>query len=102
MVERSNLRGLVYRTSPPDLAAAREFGYDDVEGVVITDVEVNGPAARRGLAPGWKILEINREPVEEMSDVRRIMAGVDPGGIVTLQVATPSDNRQIFHIRVSR
>ena len=83
-------------------ASALEFGYDDVDGVVITDVQVNGPAAQRGVAPGWKILEINREPVEEMSDVRRIMASVDPGEIVTLHVATPNDNRQIFHIRVSR
>ena len=90
------------RIEDMDRTSAREFGYDDVDGVVITDVQVNGPAARRGIAPGWKILEINREPVEEMSDVRRIMAGVDMGGIVTLHVAAPNDNRQIFHIRVSR
>ena len=90
------------RIKDMDRAAAQEFGYDDVEGVVITDVAVNGPAARRGLAPGWKILEINREPVEQMSDVRKIIGGVEPGGIVTLHVADRSDNRQIFHIRISR
>jgi serine protease Do len=90
------------RIEDMDRTTAREFGYDDADGVVITDVQVNGPAARRGLAPGWKILEINREPIEGMTDVRRVMAGVDPGGIVTLHVATPSDNRQIFHIRTSR
>ena len=82
--------------------SALEFGYEEVDGVVITDVVVNGPAARRGVAPGWKILEINREPVSRRSDVDRIMANVDPGGIVTLHVAAPNDNRQIFHIRVSR
>jgi len=85
-----------------DRTSAREFGYEEVEGVVITDVVVNGPAARRGVIPGWKILEINREPVRRRSDVDRIMANVDPGGIVTLHVAAPNDNRQIFHIRVSR
>ena len=90
------------RIEDMDRTSALEFGYDDVDGVVITDVQVNGPAARRGLGPGWKILEINREPVEEMSDVRRIMAGVDPGEIVTLHVANPNDNRQIIHIRVTR
>ena len=90
------------RIEDMDRTSAREYGYEDVDGVVITDVQVNGPAARRGLGPGWKILEINREPVEEMSDVRRIMAGVDPGRIVTLQVANPNDDRRIIHIRVPR
>jgi serine protease Do len=85
-----------------DRTSALEFGYDEVDGVVITDVVVNGPAERRGVAPGWKILEINREPVRRRSDVDRIMAKVEPGGIVTLHVAAPNDNRQIFHIRVSR
>ncbi|MCH7892504.1 MAG: PDZ domain-containing protein, partial [Gemmatimonadetes bacterium] len=90
------------RIEDMDRTSAREYGYEEVDGVVITDVVVNGPAARRGVAPGWKILEINREPVRRRSDVDRIMANVDPGGIVTLHVAAPNDNRQIFHIRVSR
>ncbi len=90
------------RIEDMDRTSAREFGYGDVDGVVITDVQINGPAARRGLGRGYKILEINREAVEEMSDVRRIMAAVDPGEIVTLQVANPDDVRLIFHIRVSR
>ena len=90
------------RIEDMDRASAQEFGYDEVDGVLITDVAVNGPAARRGVVPGFKILELNREAVEDVSDVRRIMAGVDPGEIVTLHVATPNDNRLIIHVRVSR
>ncbi len=90
------------RIEDMDRASAREFGYEDVDGVMITDVEVNGPAARRGVVPGFKILELNREPVEDISDVRRIMADVNPGEIVTLHMATPSDSRQIVHVRVPR
>ena len=85
-----------------DRTSARDFGYDEVDGVVITDVQMNGPAARRGVIPGFKILELNREEVENMSDVRRIMANVNPGEIVTLHVATPNDDRQIIHVRASR
>ena len=85
-----------------DRTSAREWGYEEVDGVLITDVQINGPAARRGVTAGWKILEINQEPVEKQSDVEKIMAGVDPGEIVTLQVATPNDARQIHHIRVAR
>ena len=92
--------GLQYQDM--DRRGAREWGYEEVDGVLITDVQINGPAARRGVTAGWKILEINQEPVEKQSDVEKIMAGVDPGEIVTLQVATPNDARQIHHIRVAR
>ena len=92
--------GLQYQDM--DRTSAREWGYEEVDGVLITDVQINGPAARRGVTAGWKILEINQEPVEKQSDVEKIMAGVDAGEIVTLQVATPNDSRQIHHIRVAR
>ena len=83
-----------------DRESAREFGYDEVDGVLITDIEVNGPAARRGVVRGFKIIELNREPVEDRRDVERIMEGVGPGEIVTLHLANRSDNRLIIHVRV--
>jgi len=85
-----------------DRESAREFGYDEVDGVLITDVEVNGPAARRGVVAGWKIVELNRVAVEDMTGVRRTMAGVNPGQIVTLHLAAPNDNQQIIHVRVPK
>ena len=85
-----------------DRTSAREFGYDEVDGVVITDVQLNGPAARRGVFPGAKIIELNREPIQDMRDVRRIMGDVAPGGIVTLHIADFNDNRRIVHVRTSR
>ena len=90
------------RIEDMDRESARSFGYDEVDGVVITDVQMSGPAARRGVVPGFKIIELNRQRVENMSDVRRIMADVDPGEIVTLHVATPGDGRRIVHVRTSR
>lgn len=85
-----------------DRASAQQFSFDEVDGVLITNVQVNGPAARRGLRPGWKIIEINREVVSSMTDVRRIMRDVDSGEVVTLHVANGADARQIIHIRVSQ
>jgi serine protease Do len=90
------------RIEEMDRTSAREFNFNEVDGVLITDVQLNGPAQRRGLVPGYKILEMNREPVEDMDDVRRIMAGVDAGEIVTLHVATPEDSRRIIHVRSAR
>ena len=90
------------RIEDMDRANAAEFQFSEVDGVVITDVQVNGPAARRGLGPGVKILEMNRERVDDMRDVRRIMDDVDAGDIVTLHVAWPNDNRRIFMVRAAR
>ena len=90
------------RIEDMDRTSAREYGYEEVDGVVITGVQVNGPAARRGLSAGWKILEINQQPVARRSDVEKIMAGVDRGEIVVLHVARWDDARQIVHVRVAR
>ena len=90
------------RIEDMDRVSASEFGFDEVDGVLITDVQVNGPAARREISAGWKILAINRLPVETQSDVERIMAGVRRGDVVTLHVASPSDFRRIYHVRAAR
>ena len=82
-------------------ANADEFRFSEPDGVVITDVQVNGPAARRGLVAGFKILEMNRQRVDDMRDVRRIMNDVDPGDIVTLHVARPDDSRRIVMVRAA-
>jgi len=99
-VEMDEQLGL--RIENMDRTSAREHGFEEVDGVLITDVQINGPSARRGLVPGLKIIEMNREAINDMDDVRRIMATVNPGGIVTLQVATRADFRQIIHVRSSR
>jgi len=85
-----------------DRISARRYEFDEVDGVVITDVQINGPAARRGLGPGWKILAINRQPVDKKSDVEEIMDGVGREEIVTLQLARSDGRQQIVHIPVAR
>ncbi len=90
------------RIEDMDRESAADYGYEDVDGVVITDVQINGPAARREIVAGYKILEINQQRVERRSDVERIMEDVRPGEIVMLAVTEPSGSRQIFHIRVAR
>ena len=79
---------------------AANFGFREVGGTVITDVQVNGPASRRGLGAGYKILEINRQPVDNASDVRRIMGEVERGDIVTLRVQAAIGTPRVFHVRV--
>ena len=79
---------------------ASDYGFREVEGAVITDAQVNGPARRRGLGAGFKVLEINRRPVGSAADVRRIMDDVDRGDIVTVRVVNANDQQQVIHVRI--
>jgi len=56
-----------------------------VDGVVITDIEPNGPFARRlggGLGPQSVITSVNRQDIDSVEDYERIMSDVDPGDVV--------------------
>ena len=90
------------RIEDMDRTSAREYGFEEVDGVVITGVQINGPASRRRLGAGWKIRAINRESVDKKSDVEEIMDGVGRGEIVTLQLARFDGSQQIVHIPVAR
>jgi len=48
---------------------ANQFGYHEVEGVLISGVKPGSPAAFAGLRPGMVILEANREGVQTVSDL---------------------------------
>jgi len=43
----------------------------DAKGVVVTDVDADGPAAEKGLQPGDRIIQVSQEDVAEPADVKR-------------------------------
>ncbi|HEG44042.1 MAG TPA: DegQ family serine endoprotease [Phycisphaerales bacterium] len=47
---------------------ARQFGYDQGEGVIITDVESGSPAGRAGIQAGLAILSVNRKAVSTIAE----------------------------------
>ncbi len=69
--------GIGVQELTPELAD--RLGYAESGGVVITQVTPLGPASRRGVAIGEKILQINGEPVAAPDDVRRILGGSSRG-----------------------
>jgi S1-C subfamily serine protease len=73
--------------------------YDDLSGVIIMNVQPGGPASRRNVLPGLKILSINDEPVVELDDVNEILADVSPGDIVSLLLGRPDGTTQIRNVR---
>ena len=56
------------------------------QGVVITGVLQNGPAARAGLRPGDVILKVADQPVANVAELLSRIAGLPPGQPAHLQV----------------
>ncbi|MGD9877995.1 DegQ family serine endoprotease [Desulfococcus sp.] len=59
--------GITVQNLNEDLA--NQFGYQEIEGVLISGVKPGSPAAFAGLRPGMVILEANREGVQTVSDL---------------------------------
>ena len=78
---------------------AQQFGYTEAGGVVITEVSRLGPAGRRNVLPGDKILEIDHQSVATPDDVRRILRGVQEGSVVSLRLGRPDGSSRIVNVR---
>jgi S1-C subfamily serine protease len=64
----------------------KQFNLKIDEGVVITNVESGGPAARDGLRKGDVILEIERTPVTNMDTFKNVVSKLNPSDPVLLLI----------------
>jgi len=62
--------GLGLQPVTPDIA--RRLGLDTPEGVLVSEVAPDGPAAQAGLRPGDLILEVDQQAVSAPDDVARL------------------------------
>ncbi|MCB2135861.1 MAG: Do family serine endopeptidase [Rhodobacteraceae bacterium] len=67
-----------------DIAAA--LGFDKAEGVLITNVTTDTPAAKAGLTRGDIVLSVDGAAVNEPRDLTRLIATNAPGSSVTLNL----------------
>ena len=69
----------------PELA--QTFGLkDDVQGVIVTGVLQNGPAARAGLKPGDVLTKVAGTPVQHVGELLTQVAALTPGAPAKLEV----------------
>ncbi len=60
--------GMSLQSLTPELA--EQLGYQGLKGLVISDVDPNGPAASAGLQQGALIMEVNQRPIRSVQDFR--------------------------------
>jgi serine protease Do len=76
--------GLSVQTLTPDIA--RQLGYGNDKGVVITDVVPGGPADDAALQRGDLIKEVNRSPIGTAQDFEAAVRGAKSGETLALLV----------------
>ncbi|MGQ9503278.1 MAG: trypsin-like peptidase domain-containing protein [Thermogutta sp.] len=90
--------GIQVETLTSDVA--RQLGVDVKEGVVITQVEPNSPAALAGLTEGAIIVEANRQKVSSVRELSQALAAKPLSQGVLLRVITPEGLSRYIAIRV--
>ncbi|MDW8343594.1 MAG: DegQ family serine endoprotease [Verrucomicrobiae bacterium] len=63
-----------FTAQPLTAELAEEFGYKDQTGLLITEVQPDSPAAAAELQRGDLILEVNRQPVTSVAELREALA----------------------------
>jgi serine protease Do len=77
--------GLTVQTLTAEIA--ENLGIDrNLKGVVVTQVDPNGPASDAGLRRGDVILEVNRQPVKDVDAYRKAVKAVGKGKSVLFLV----------------
>jgi serine protease Do len=71
--ETSGDWGLTVQDITPELAQRLEL--ESTEGVLVSSVAPDSPAAEAGVRPGDVILQVNRKPVHGTSDYEKALAG---------------------------
>jgi serine protease Do len=60
--------GMTLQALTPELAD--RMGYQGMKGILVADVDPNGPAAAAGIQQGALILEVNRRPARSVPDLK--------------------------------
>lgn len=91
---RSVYRDFLVGTNTP-WVADRYLGRDYVPGAIVTDIDLNGPAAQAGLQVGDVITAINGEPVQTAQDLSDYLFTFRVGEPIRLTVERPDGEHVI-------
>lgn len=76
--------GVAFQDLTPELA--ERLGYQEKQGVLVSQVEPGSPAAFAGMQPGQLIEEVNKQPVHNLRELQKIIAASDDQKRLLLRV----------------
>ncbi|MGH0031762.1 MAG: DegQ family serine endoprotease [Myxococcota bacterium] len=91
--------GVVIQRVTPELAES--FDLEDKAGALVSKVEPGGPADKAGVQRGDVVVEFNGEPIEEMEELPRVVAGTSVGTKAKVVVLRDGD-RKTLDVEVGR
>jgi len=92
-VERGHL-GVLIQTLSPELAEAFDLS-NDTQGVVVSKVQENSPAAQAGLRQGDVIVRFDGQKVASASDLRNRVAHTAPGTSVEVTLRRDGQKKTV-------
>ncbi|MGE0591132.1 MAG: trypsin-like peptidase domain-containing protein [Vicinamibacterales bacterium] len=92
--------GLSVRDIDPAFASRVRLP-DGTRGVIVSRVETTSPAFDAAIERGHVLLEVNRQPVLDVDEYRRLVAAARPGDVLTLYIYKPEiDQRTLLTVKV--
>lgn len=82
--------GFQVRDVTPEIA--RRFGYDSLEGVIVTEVQRGSLADRAEIMPGQVIVSVNRNLVRNMEEFQQRLVEAARGRRILLRLKTPQSS----------
>jgi serine protease Do len=70
--------------APLDAARARKLGLADSQGILIDNLDLEGPAAKAGLKPGDVLVQLENTAIEDMEGFRNRVASLPVGTSVPI------------------
>ena len=91
-VERGRI-GVAIQDVTPELAES--FGLPRASGALVSAVEPDSPAAKAGMEQGDVILRFDGQPVDDASELPRLVAATRPGSRVQLEIHRDGRTREL-------
>lgn len=98
-VSKSDSLGISVQDLSPDLA--ERFGFQGIDGVVITEVSPNSPAALTGIREGMLIQEVNRKPIKNVEEFKAALEENTSERAVLLRIREDDVSRYVT-VKINR